>query len=55
MESVLLARVTRVSLQIVAGEVAAYATTDESTPGYYLVVWRSGPYTLATAWPSAAP
>ena len=44
-----MARVTRVSLQIVAGEVAAYATTDESTPGYYLVVWRSGPYTLQEA------
>ena len=49
MESVLSARVARVSLQFVEGEVAAYATTDETTPGYYLVVWRSGPYTLQEA------
>jgi hypothetical protein len=46
MESVLTARVTRMSLQIVEGEVAAYGTTDEGTRGYYLVVWRGEPYTL---------
>ena len=46
MASVLTARVTRMSLQIVEGDVAAYGTTDEDTRGYYLVVWRGEPYTL---------
>ena len=46
MSCVLTARVTRMSLQIVEGEVAAFGTSDEDTRGYYVVVWRGEPYTL---------
>mmetsp|Transcript_30705 Transcript_30705/g.50713 ORF Transcript_30705/g.50713 Transcript_30705/m.50713 type:complete len:95 (-) Transcript_30705:258-542(-) len=49
-ENIILSEWTKATLgEVAAGNIGAFSTEDESTDGYYLVRFTSGPYTLADA------